>query len=184
MIRKNRYFAAALLLIVSSTAWAALPSAVDGQELPSLAPLVEKVAPAVVNIRVSQTVSSRGSPFGDDAFRRFFGFPDNPGGTREVASAGSGVIVDADNGYIITNHHVVENADVIQISTIDGEVFDAEIVGSDPATDIAVLRVDADGQGGCIINRKGNNAFPFRFKGGNVYKKSAPGIGGFTGTDG
>jgi serine protease Do/serine protease DegQ len=145
MIRKNRYFAAVLLLILGSTAWAALPTAVDGQELPSLAPLVEKVAPAVVNIRVSQTVSSRGSPFGDDAFRRFFGFPDNPGGTREVASAGSGVIVDAENGYIITNHHVVENADVIQISTIDGKVFDAEIVGSDPATDIAVIRVDADG---------------------------------------
>ena len=99
----------------------------------------------MVNIRVSQTVATRGSPFGDDAFRRFFGFPDNPGGTREVASAGSGVIVDADNGYIITNHHVVENADVIQISTIDGEVFDAEIVGSDPATDIAIIKVDADG---------------------------------------
>jgi serine protease Do/serine protease DegQ len=133
------------LLILGSTAWAALPAVVDGQEVPSLAPLVERVAPAVVNIRVSQTVATRGSPFGDDAFRRFFGFPDNPGGTREVASAGSGVIVDADNGYIITNHHVVENADVIQISTIDGEVFDAEIVGSDPATDIAIIKVDADG---------------------------------------
>jgi Do/DeqQ family serine protease len=71
--------------------------------------------------------------------------PDVPGGEREVASAGSGVIVDAENGYILTNHHVVEKADQIQISTIDGEVFDAEIVGSDPATDIAVIKVDASG---------------------------------------
>ena len=143
MIRNNRFLATALLLIVSSTAWAALPAVVDGQQMPSLAPLVEKVSPAVVNIRVSQTVQSRGIE--DDAFRRFFGFPDQPGGTREVASAGSGVIVDADNGYIITNHHVVANADVIQISTMDGEVFDAEIVGSDAPTDIAIIKVDADG---------------------------------------
>ena len=143
MIRNNRFFAAALLLILSSAAWAALPSYVDGQEIPSLAPLVEKASPAVVNIRVKQTVATRG--FGDDAFRRFFGFPEQPGGTREVQSAGSGVIVDADNGYIITNHHVVANADVIQISTIDGEIFDAEIVGSDAPTDIAIIKVDADG---------------------------------------
>jgi Do/DeqQ family serine protease len=87
-----------------------------------------------------------GGNFGNDAFRRFFGLPDVPGGGhREVASAGSGVIVDAENGYIITNHHVVENADKIQISTMDGELFDAEIVGSDPATDIAIIKVDADG---------------------------------------
>jgi serine protease Do/serine protease DegQ len=117
---------------------------VNDEELPSLAPLVEKVSPAVVNIRVSQTLST-GGHFGDEAFRRFFGLPDVPGGEREVASAGSGVIVDAENGYILTNHHVVEKADQIQISTIDGEVFDAEIVGSDPATDIAVIKVDASG---------------------------------------
>ena len=134
-----------LLLLLSSTGWAALPQFVGDQEVPSLAPLVEAVSPAVVNIRVSQTVSSR-SPFGDEAFRRFFGFPNNPGnGTREVASAGSGVIVDADNGYILTNHHVVEDADEIRIYTIDGSSLDAEVVGSDPATDIAVLKVEANG---------------------------------------
>jgi len=145
MIRKTRVPAIGLLLIVGSTAWAALPAMFNGDQMPSLAPLVEKVSPAVVNIRVSQTVNTGGN-FGDEAFRRFFGLPDVPGGgTREIASAGSGVIVDAEHGYIITNHHVVENADQIQISTIDGEVFDAEIVGSDPATDIAVIKVDAKG---------------------------------------
>ena len=62
---------------------------------------------------------SSGSPFADDAFRRFFGIPDQGERSRQVSSAGSGVIVDADNGYILTNHHVVENADEIQISLID-----------------------------------------------------------------
>ncbi len=144
MIRNFRILSAGLLLVLSATSWAALPAMVNDEELPSLAPLVEKVSPAVVNIRVSQTLST-GGHFGDEAFRRFFGLPDVPGGEREVASAGSGVIVDAENGYILTNHHVVEKADQIQISTIDGEVFDAQIVGSDPATDIAVIKVDASG---------------------------------------
>ena len=140
-----RFLVVSVLLSLSAVTWAALPAMVNDEELPSLAPLVEKVSPAVVNIRVSQTVTT-GGHFGDEAFRRFFGLPDIPGGgQREVASAGSGVIVDADNGYILTNHHVVEQADQIQISTIDGEVFDAEIVGSDAATDIAVIKVDADG---------------------------------------
>ena len=144
MINNFRILTASMLLVLSATTWAALPAMINDEELPSLAPLVERVSPAVVNIRVSQTVSS-GGHYGDEAFRRFFGLPDMPGGQREVASAGSGVIVDAENGYILTNHHVVDQADQIQISTIDGEVFDAEIVGSDAATDIAVIKVDAKG---------------------------------------
>jgi serine protease Do/serine protease DegQ len=145
MMTNFRILSASLLLILSATSWAAVPAMVNDEKLPSLAPLVDKVSPAVVNIRVSQTVSS-GGHFGDEAFRRFFGLPpDVPGGQREIASAGSGVIVDADNGYILTNHHVVAEADQIQISTIDGEVFDAEVVGSDAATDIAVIKVDAKG---------------------------------------
>ncbi|MDH3547669.1 MAG: DegQ family serine endoprotease, partial [Gammaproteobacteria bacterium] len=130
-------------LMLAGHAIAALPADVDGEPLPSLAPLVERASPAVVNIRVSQTVSR--SSFSDEAFRRFFGLPDIPGGSQEVASAGSGVIVDAARGYILTNHHVVENADEIQVSLIDGEILDAEIIGSDAATDIAVLKVEADG---------------------------------------
>jgi serine protease Do/serine protease DegQ len=133
-----------LAALALATADAALPDSVGGQPVVSLAPLVEAASPAVVNIRVSQTVS-RSNPFGDDAFRRFFGIPDMPGGHQEVASAGSGVIVDAEQGYILTNHHVVGDADTIQISLIDGKILDAEIVGSDPATDIAVIKVEADG---------------------------------------
>ncbi|MCP4301647.1 MAG: DegQ family serine endoprotease [Gammaproteobacteria bacterium] len=142
----TRTFWSGLLLaaLALATADAALPDNVGGRPVVSLAPLVEAASPAVVNIRVSQTVN-RTNPLGDDAFRRFFGLPDMPGGPREVASAGSGVIVDAERGYILTNHHVVADADTIQISLIDGDILDAEVVGSDPATDIAVIKVEADG---------------------------------------
>jgi len=133
-----------LLLACAGIAAAALPAYVGDEPLPSLAPLVERVEPAVVNIRVSQMVRQN-SPFGDDAFRRFFGIPEGYGGSREIASAGSGVIVDAKSGYILTNHHVVENADEIQVSLMNGKILDAEVVGSDAATDIAVIKVEADG---------------------------------------
>ncbi|MEE8345183.1 MAG: DegQ family serine endoprotease [Woeseiaceae bacterium] len=137
MSTKFKFLWAAVLLPMAAIGAAALPDEVGGQPMPSLAPLVKRVAPAVVNIRVSQTITTR-SPFGDDTFRRFFGIPEE----REVASAGSGVIVDAENGYILTNHHVVENADKIQISLINEVSLDAVVIGSDAATDIAVIKVD------------------------------------------
>ena len=143
MKTRFRFHHVALLAVLAlNAAHAAIPAQVGGQAVPSLAPLVESASPAVVNIRVRQTLSSR-QPFADDAFRRFFGLPESRG-SRQVASAGSGVIVDAANGYILTNHHVVADADEIKISLLDGQLFDAEVVGSDAATDIAVLRVDAD----------------------------------------
>ena len=143
MSRIRGLFVAGLLLFPASGAFAALPDYVGNQPMPSLAPLVKAVAPAVVNIRVSQTIESR-SQYGDEMFRRFFGLPDNRGGSREVASAGSGVIVDAENGYILTNHHVVGGADKIQVSLYNEMTLDAEIVGSDAATDIAVIKVDPE----------------------------------------
>ena len=140
----NRLLSTILLLAIAVGTYAALPASVDGEPVPSLAPLVKRVAPAVVNIRVSQTVQSR-SPYADDMFRRFFGLPDGAGGgAREVQSAGSGVIVDAGEGYILTNHHVVEGADRIQITLLNEDTLDAEVIGSDPETDIAVLQVDPE----------------------------------------
>ena len=138
MSKQLRLLWASLSIFVVTVGHAALPQAVDGEPLPSLAPIVQRVSPAVVNIRVSMTVEAP-SIYGDEMFRRFFGIPDDPRGrSREVASAGSGVIVDAENGYILTNHHVVENADQIQISLFNEETLDAEIIGSDALTDIAV----------------------------------------------
>jgi Do/DeqQ family serine protease len=115
-----------LLTFLSLSAHAALPTAVGGKPVTSLAPLVEAASPAVVSIRVTQ---ERRSPFGMPA---------------EATGGGSGVIVDAENGYILTNHHVVGQADEIEVSLIDGRTFEAEMVGSDAATDIALIKVDAD----------------------------------------
>jgi len=144
MKTKVRILCFAALLAVTGIASAALPTHVGDRPVTSLAPIVEAATPAVVNIRVRQTVSTR-SPFADDAMRRFFNLPEAGGGAREIQSAGSGVIVDADKGYILTNHHVVDNADEIMISLLDGELLEAEVVGSDAETDIAVLKVEAEG---------------------------------------
>ena len=144
MIKNNyRIYCTIILCFLTSLSLSAIPKNDQGELIISLAPLVKEVAPAVVNIRVSQTVRSR-SPYDEEVFRRFFGAPNIPNNTREVQSAGSGVIVDAKNGYILTNHHVVSGAEKIQISLINETTLDAEIIGSDPATDIAVLKVEAD----------------------------------------
>lgn len=115
----------------------------DG-ELPSLAPVVEEISPAVVNLSTRGTIEARRHPFAEDPmFRRFFGIPDEPR-ERETQSLGSGVVVDADEGLILTNHHVIENADEIKVTTHDGSDYEAEVVGSDQRTDVAVIRIDAD----------------------------------------
>ncbi|HZL95052.1 MAG TPA: DegQ family serine endoprotease [Vicinamibacterales bacterium] len=113
------------------------------QQVPSLAPMIEKVSAAVVNISVSGRVTEDNPLAQDEFFRRFFDFelPDE----REVEAAGSGVIVDAKQGYILTNHHVVENANKITVTLLDNRSLAARIVGSDKGSDIAVLKVDADG---------------------------------------
>ncbi|KAB8184356.1 PDZ domain-containing protein, partial [Lysobacter maris] len=119
----------------------ALPTAVNGQPLPSLAPMLARVTPAVVSVHTKQRV--RVSPFGNDPmFRRMF-----PELTQERIneSLGSGVIVDAGNGYILTNHHVIEGADEVSVTLADGRTLSANFVGSDPDTDIAVMQVKADG---------------------------------------
>jgi Do/DeqQ family serine protease len=120
----------------------ALPAAVDGEVLPSLAPMLEKVTPAVVNVAARRNVQVR-SPFMDDPFfRRFFGMADIPR-ERVQQSLGSGVIVDAARGYVLTNNHVIENADEIEVTLADGRTLEATRVGTDPDTDVAVIRVPA-----------------------------------------
>ena len=131
------------LLAFTASAATALPPQVDGQPMPSLAPIVQRVAPAVVNIGVKGTVAAPQHPFFDDPnFRRFFGMP--PGGApreREFRSAGSGVIVDAKSGYIVTTAHVVENAKEITVTLVDDRELQAEIVGADKGSDVAVIKI-------------------------------------------
>ena len=115
-----------------------------GVLLPSLAPVIKATSPAVVNIATRGTLTERvaGNPLRDDPyFHRFFNSPD--GGTvrrRQFQSAGSGVIVDAKHGYIVTNRHVIENANEITVTLLDKRHFQAQVVGSDEGTDIAVLK--------------------------------------------
>ncbi|MFK8052978.1 MAG: Do family serine endopeptidase [Woeseiaceae bacterium] len=130
-----------LLASLSGLASAALPPALSGQPLPSLAPLVQEVSPAVVNIQVSSTAPQRSRR---DPFRDFFGGP-TPRSNREMRSAGSGVIVDAENGYILTNHHVVANATDIKVTLFDDRILQAEVIGSDEGTDVAVIKVSEKG---------------------------------------
>ena len=112
--------------------------------LPSLAPVIKAAAPAVVNIATRGTLTERvaANPLREDPyFRRFFNSPE--GGMtrrRQFQSAGSGVILDAKNGYIVTNRHVIENASEITVTLLDNRHFEATVVGSDEGTDIAVLK--------------------------------------------
>ena len=124
---------------------ARLPVDATGQPMPTLAPVIKKASSAVVNIATRGTVTERAqrNPLLDDPFfRRFF---DQPGQQtprqREFQSAGSGVVVDAAKGLVLTNAHVVEHATEITVTTLDGHDYKGEVVGSDTASDIAVVRV-------------------------------------------
>jgi serine protease DegQ len=130
-------------LILAQSSMAALPAMIGDQKLPSLAPLVREASPAVVSIATKGTIETPRNPLMDDPFfQRFFGGPQQQQRQRQVRSAGSGVIVDAQQGYILTNHHVVENANEIEILLADKRVLKATVVGSDPGTDIAVIKVE------------------------------------------
>jgi serine protease Do/serine protease DegQ len=117
----------------------------DAAPMPSLAPMVKRVSPAVVNIATRGTIKEKPgqrNPLLDDPFfRRFFDVPpDTKPRERQFQSAGSGVIVDARNGYIITNYHVIENANEITVTLLDNRSFSAKVLGSDEGADIALLQ--------------------------------------------
>ena len=117
-------------------------------EVPSLAPLVKESAPAVVIVatqgKLQQPETQEPHPFFDHPFfERYFGERPNPQ-PRRPRAMGSGVIVDAENGYLLTNHHVIDNAEQITVALTDRREFEAEVVGADPETDIALLKIDAD----------------------------------------
>jgi serine protease DegQ len=136
-------FAVAFAAALPICAQAALPPIVDGQPLPSLAPMLQKVTPAVVNISTKTRVRVSNPFFDDPVFRQFFGLQGSPREQVEQ-SLGSGVIVDAAKGYILTNNHVVGGADDITVTLQDGRNFKGTLVGTDPATDVAVVKITAD----------------------------------------
>ncbi len=125
-----------------------LPAAAAVPAPPTLAPLLAAVSPGVVNIAVEGTVASKPNPLMQDPFfRQFFG---NGGGgqdqpqTQKFQAVGSGVIIDAGNGYVLTNNHVIEHADKIVVRLKDRRELRAKLIGTDPQTDIAVLKISAE----------------------------------------
>lgn len=134
----NSADAAPLPAVLPTTA--ALPASVAGQAVPSLAPMLEKAMPAVVSVNTKQVVRVRNPFFNDPFFRRLF--PDIPQ-ERINESLGSGVIIDAKEGLVLTNHHVIENADDVQVTLADGRTVKAQFLGSDRDTDIALIRIPA-----------------------------------------
>ena len=146
---KNLVF---LLFICSFSlkTYGALPLSDDsGNKLPSLSSMLKKVNPAVVNIATFSTNNQAQNPLMNDPFfRKFFNqrgrnMPEMQKPRKRRQSAGSGVIVDAADGIIMTNYHVVKSSDEVRVSLVDGREFTAEIKGVDPELDIAILKVDA-----------------------------------------
>ncbi len=134
----------ALLLIVSLQGCATagvLPESVNGQPLPSLSPMLERVTPAVVNIITEGKQKLDDSLTNDPFFKRFFGELQNE---RKIDGTGSGVIIHARHGHILTNYHVLEGADRITVTLNDGRRFDASIIGADPKADLAIIAIKAD----------------------------------------
>ncbi len=130
-----------LLALFVAGAQAQLPATAMRDGVPTLAPILEKVTPAVVNIAVLQRSPEEQNPLlRDPFFRRFFGIPED---MPPQIAAGSGVVVDAKNGYVMTNAHVVKDAREVLVTLKDNRRLPAKLVGADPGTDIALLKVDA-----------------------------------------
>lgn len=123
---------------------AGLPPFVEGQALPSLAPMLERSMPAVVNISTSTNVQVNDNPLMQDPyFRQFFNVP-KQSRQQQKNSLGSGVIIDSKQGLVLTNNHVIDKADKIVVTLTDGRQLNAELIGTDPEADIAVIKVPAD----------------------------------------
>jgi Do/DeqQ family serine protease len=135
---------AALTIASPLPARASVPAAAVGGSMPSLAPMIKEATKSVVNISSQGHVRVQQNPFlSDPFFRQFFGGR-LPSQVQQFESLGSGVIINADKGYILTNNHVIAHADKITVTLNDGRSFDAKVVGKDPQTDIAVVQIKAD----------------------------------------
>ena len=132
------------VLTGSLPAQANLPATVEGQQLPSLAPMLEKVLPSVVSIAVEGKQNSRYSNQDiPEEFKFFFG-PDAFGdrAPRSFKGIGSGVIINAEKGYVLTNNHVIDSADKITVKLEDGREFKAKVVGKDEMSDVALVQLE------------------------------------------
>lgn len=137
----NLLFLLVLQLLIQPAA-AVLPAQVNGEKLPSLAPMVKLVSPAVVNISTRSNTRVKQNPLmSDPFFRHFFGQRPQQQQKSRPQSLGSGVVINAGKGLVISNHHVVANADEITVTLRDGRELKAELLGTDPEADVALLRI-------------------------------------------
>ena len=153
-MRATRLLFTPILLAAALAIAAPAQAHLTADEVPSLAPLVKEIGPSVVNIMTTgklaqmQPESQEPHPFFDHPFfKEFFGerMPERQRPQlRRPSALGSGVIVDAENGYLLTNNHVIEMAEEITVTLTDRRTFQAELVGADPETDVALLKIDAD----------------------------------------
>lgn len=142
-MRRIPVLAATILcaLFLATSAVGQIPNLKTGGTVPTLAPLVREVTPSVVNISVHGRIREDNPLYRDPLFREYFDVPKQL--EKEINATGSGVIVDASRGFVLTNNHVVEKVSSVQITTKDGRKLSAKVTGRDPATDIAVLQVSS-----------------------------------------
>ncbi len=148
IFKKSKSLLISLLLlsvVLPTYAFSALPISTNDEPLPSLAPILEKSMPAVVNISTSTNIRLRENPLlSDPFFRHFFNVPEQRPTQKKSNSLGSGVIIDDDEGYVLTNNHVIDKADEILVTLSDGRQLNAKLVGTDPEADIAVIKIPSD----------------------------------------
>ncbi|WP_432463667.1 Do family serine endopeptidase [Agarivorans sp. QJM3NY_33] len=151
MYRKISILVLLLFTLGGTQAYAAIPNVTtEGKPFPSLAPMIKKVHPAVVNIATFSTQQYRNNPLlNDPFFRHFFNIPEQQQQPQQQPqkrqqSAGSGVIINADEGLVMTNYHVIKGSDEVQVSLADGRSFQAKVLGQDAELDIAILKIKAD----------------------------------------
>jgi len=143
---KKSLLLSALALSISMgsapAAQATLPAQIQGQPLPSLAPMLEKVLPAVVSVHVAGTQPTKTQEV-PEQLKRFFGQEGQDGedSTQPFEGLASGVVINAEKGYVLTNNHVVNGADKISVQLSDGREYDARLIGHDEQTDIALIQI-------------------------------------------
>ena len=146
MFNRLSYLLVVCIAVLSAGATMPTLSRADvtlGEPLPTLAPLLELVTPAVVNISTRGPMPARNPLLDDPFFRRYFGLQE-PATDAPLQSLGSGVIIDAQQGLVVTNHHVIADASQIMVTLFDGREYEAQLEGSDPQSDIAVVRIASE----------------------------------------
>jgi len=145
-LQRYRIFFLLLIALFGTSAQASIPSGMLSGDNPSLHPMLEKVLPAVVNVVVTgEAQEAPDNPlFNDPFFRQFFNIPKHQKHMSHPTAIGSGVIINAKKGYIVTNNHVVEDAEKVEVRLNDNHEYKAKVIGTDPATDLAVIQIDAD----------------------------------------